>query len=37
MPEELLDIFGMLIVLVIVAVIMIKFDNGEYYDEEDNK
>ena len=37
MPEELLDIFGMLIVLVIVAVMMIKFDNGENYDEEDNK
>lgn len=37
MPEELLDIFGMLIVLIIVAVMMIKFDNGEDYDEEDNK
>lgn len=33
MPEELLDIFGMLIVLIIVAVMMIKFDNGE--DEEE--
>ena len=31
------DIFGMLIVLIIVAVMMIKFDNGEDYDEEDNK
>jgi len=33
MPEELLDIFGMLIVLIIVAVMMIKFDKGE--DEEE--
>ena len=33
MPEELLDIFGMLIVLVIVAVMMIKFDNGENEEE----
>lgn len=33
MPEELLDVFGLLIVLVIIAVMMIKFDNGE---EDDN-
>lgn len=29
MPEELLDIFGMLIVLIIVAVMMIKFDKDD--------
>lgn len=33
MPEEILDIFGMLIVLIIVAVMMIKFDSGEDKEE----
>lgn len=26
MPEELLDVFGLLIVLIIIAVMIIKFD-----------
>lgn len=29
MPEEILDIFGLLIVLIIIAVMMIKFDKDD--------
>ena len=29
MPEEILDIFGLLIVLIIIAVMIIKFDKDD--------